>query len=68
MLKTSWILFVLNTAIKYTPTKNEKTEEKILNGIISLKNEMTIIIVSHNKNTLKFCDKIIDLNSFKLVN
>ena len=47
---------------------DEKTEEKILNGIISLKNEMTIIIVSHNKNTLKFCDKIIDLNSFKLIN
>ena len=38
------------------------TEEKILKKIIELKNEITIIIVSHNKNTLKICDQIINLD------
>ena len=41
---------------------DEMTEEKILKKIIELKNEITIIIVSHNKNTLKICDQIINLD------
>ena len=40
---------------------DEITEEKILKKIIELKDEITIIIVSHNKNTLKICDQIINL-------
>lgn len=37
------------------------TEEKILNILKELKSKCTIIIVSHKKNTLKICDKIIEL-------
>ncbi len=44
---------------------DEMTEEKILKKIIELKNEITIIIVSHNKNTLKICDQIINLDKIK---
>ena len=48
---------------------DEMTEEKILKKIIELKNEITIIIVSHNKNTLKICDQIINLDKmFKIKN
>lgn len=41
---------------------DEITEEKILKGIIELKNDMTIIIISHNPSTISFCDKLLDLN------
>ena len=37
------------------------TEEKILRILTELKTKCTIIIVSHKKNTLKICDKIIEL-------
>ena len=37
------------------------TEDKILNILKELKSKCTIIIVSHKKNTLKICDKIIKL-------
>ena len=32
-----------------------------------LKNKMTIIIVSHDKNTLSICDKLLDLNKKSLM-
>lgn len=38
-----------------------ETEEKILNVLQNLKSQCSIIIVSHKKNTLKICDKIIEL-------
>ena len=38
------------------------TEKEIMNGIKKLKNELTIILISHDDNTLKVCDEIIDLN------
>lgn len=38
------------------------TEKEIMNGIKKLKGELTIIIISHDDNTLKVCDEIIDLN------
>ena len=44
------------------------TESKVINTINKFK--MTIIIVSHRINTLKFCDKVysIENNTLKLVN
>ena len=38
-----------------------ETEEKILSILKNLKSQCSIIIVSHKKNTLKICDKIIEL-------
>ena len=37
------------------------TEKKILSILTELKKKCTIIIVSHKENTLKICDKIIEL-------
>ena len=36
-----------------------RTENEILNGISNLKGELTIIIISHDENSLKICDKIL---------
>ena len=38
------------------------TEDEILECIKGLKKKMTIIIVSHRKNTLKYCDEIFKLS------
>jgi len=37
------------------------TEDKILETIFGLKNENTIIMISHKPNTLKYCNKIFDI-------
>ena len=39
-----------------------ETENEILKVLEKIKKEITIIIVSHRKNTVKNCDKIIDIN------
>jgi len=41
------------------------TENSIMEFIKKLNKEYTLIIVSHRKNTLKFCDRIIDINDIK---
>ena len=40
----------------------EITVDENLNGISNLRGELTIIIISHDENSLKICDKIIDLD------
>ena len=40
---------------------DEKTENQFLEFLEILKKKLTIIIVSHRKNTLKNCDKIIQI-------
>ena len=45
-----------------------ENEKQIFESINELKNKMTIIIVSHNKETLSFCDKLLDLNKKNLNN
>ena len=40
---------------------DERTENKFLDFLENLKKKLTIIIVSHRKNTLKNCDKIIQI-------
>tara|TARA_Y100000590_G_scaffold470736_1_gene669021 strand:- start:16504 stop:18231 length:1728 start_codon:yes stop_codon:yes gene_type:complete len=39
-----------------------ETENEILKGLEKIKKEITIIIVSHRENTVKNCDKIVDIN------
>ena len=57
-------ILILDEATTGLDYKNEK---KIFESINQLKNKMTIIIVSHNKNTLNFCDKLLDLNKKSLM-
>jgi ABC-type multidrug transport system fused ATPase/permease subunit len=45
-----------------TSSLDEKTEIKIIEEIFSIDDEITIITVTHRKENLKFCDKIINLN------
>ena len=45
-----------------TNALDTRTENEILNGISNLRGELTIIIISHDENSLKICDKIIDLD------
>jgi ABC-type bacteriocin/lantibiotic exporter with double-glycine peptidase domain len=40
-----------------TSALDNETEEQILKTINSLKNKMTIIIVTHKKSLLNFCDR-----------
>ena len=44
---------------------DKKTEIQIFKSIEKLKSKITIIIVSHNQDTLKVCDEIFDLNELK---
>ena len=46
------------------------TETEILNEINFLRNKTTIIVISHDKNSLRFCNKIYELkdNQINLVN
>ena len=44
-----------------TSALDEETEDELLKCLENLKKEITIIIVSHRKNTLKNCSKIIKI-------
>jgi len=43
------------------------TEEAVLKTLRGLKKRVTIIIISHNKNNLKICDKIYELKNSRLI-
>ena len=45
-----------------TNALDKKTEESILQTIFDLKTDYTSIIVSHDKDCLKKCDRVIGLN------
>lgn len=49
-----------------TNALDKKTEDSILQTIFDLKKDYTSIIVSHDKDCLKKCDKIIHLNQGKI--
>ena len=49
-----------------TSSLDSKTEDKILKLILRLKKKVTIIIVSHKKKPLKYCDDIYKINNKKL--
>ena len=46
-----------------TNSLDKSTENQILDVIGNLKKEKTIIMISHDKNSLRFCDRIISLNN-----
>ena len=45
-----------------TSALDNDTELELLNSVLNLKNERTIIIVAHRLTTLDFCNKIYELN------
>ncbi len=45
-----------------TNSLDSRTENQIFESIKKLQNELTIILISHSNNSLKICDKIIDLD------
>ena len=49
-----------------TSSLDPENEEIILDSIKSLSQKMTILIISHRKNTLKICDKVYELNNGNL--
>mgnify|MGYP006081351777 CR=1 FL=1 len=53
-------ILILDEATSGLDYENEK---KIFDSIKQLKNKMTIIIVSHNKETIENCDNLLDLNN-----
>lgn len=46
-----------------TSSLDKNTAKKIIDEILILKNKVTIILISHNKNFYKICNKIIDLKN-----
>jgi len=49
-----------------TSSLDEKTENFILEQIKELKRKKTVIIITHNKNTLKYCDKVYEIINGKI--
>ena len=45
---------------------DEKTQDNIFNNLKFLKGEKTIIVITHNKKTLKYCDKVYLFSKEKL--
>ena len=56
-----------NLIIMDEPTNSldQNTENLVMESITKLKTDFTLIMVSHSDNTLKYFNKIIDLNNFK---
>ena len=46
-----------------TNALDQNTEKKVLKFIKKFKNKKTILIISHNKNILNLCNKVIKLKS-----
>ena len=45
---------------------DEKTQDNIFNNLKFLKGKKTIIVITHNKHTLTYCDKVYEFNEKKL--
>ena len=50
-----------------TNALDDENEKAIISNIYSLRGKKTIIIVSHNKNNLDECDKIIEIRDKKII-
>ena len=48
-----------------TNSLDQNTENLVMESITKLKTDFTLIMVSHSNNTLKYFNKIIDLNNLK---
>lgn len=49
-----------------TSALDKRTEEKILKRIIENREKKTIILISHSKSFLKYCDKVIEIENGRL--
>lgn len=49
-----------------TSSLDSQSEEAIMNTIRTLKSDKTMIIISHRKSSLKFCDKIYKIDNGKI--
>jgi len=50
-----------------TNALDEMTEKNIIKFILSLKSELTVIMISHNKENLVHCDKVFEIKNKKLI-
>jgi ABC-type bacteriocin/lantibiotic exporter with double-glycine peptidase domain len=50
-----------------TSCLDNASEEEILKSINNLKNKTTIIIASHNKRVLSFCERVVKIQNGKLI-
>lgn len=50
-----------------TSALDSKTEENLMNSIKSLKRDKTIIIISHSKSILKFCDEVYEVSNRSVI-
>jgi len=50
-----------------TSALDEATEKEVANEIRSLKGDVTMIIIAHRYNTLKYCDRIYRLDKGSIV-
>ena len=50
-----------------TNALDEMTEKNIIKFILSLKSELTVIIISHNKENLLHCDKVFEIKNKKVI-
>ena len=46
-----------------TSALDEETERKVLEGLFNYGKELTIIVISHRKSSLSFCDRIINIKN-----
>ena len=49
-----------------TNSLDNLTEQKFIQDLKKLKNKVTIISISHQQESLDFCDKVYELNSKEL--
>ena len=57
-------LLILDEA---TSALDNKTENKIMNNIDLVKSNLTIIMVAHRLSSLKYCDRIIEINNGQII-
>ncbi len=50
-----------------TSALDSKTEDSIMKGLNLIDNSLTMIVVAHRLNSLKFCDRVIEIESGKLI-
>ena len=51
-----------------TSSLDTNTESKIVESINQLANKITIVVVAHRFETIKYCDEILELKDGKIVN
>ena len=49
-----------------TSALDEKTEKGIIESVRQISNNKTIIMISHKLSTLKYCDRVYEINKSKI--